>query len=158
MKYKSIDQYLEINTIPEPNNGCHLWIGRCDKKGYGVIKQGSKDYRAHRYLWEMVKGKIPAGLSVLHKCDVRCCVNTNHLFLGTQKDNMADCSKKKRFANAKKTHCKNGHAYSIENTVIKKRYDKLFRSCKTCIRTLEHKRRLSKNGLRNDEAEFFKLN
>lgn len=51
---------------------------------------------AHRAEWEKINGPIPAGMQVLHKCDNRWCVNTNHLFLGTQSDNLRDMIAKDR--------------------------------------------------------------
>jgi len=76
--------------IPEPNSGCHLWLGKRTKKGYSLINRGGKQSTAHRYAWEMVHGPIPAEKWVLHKCDTPGCVNPAHLFLGTPKDNMDD--------------------------------------------------------------------
>jgi len=50
----------------------------------------------HRVAWKLYHGEIPIGLHVLHKCDVRNCVNPDHLFLGTNKDNAIDCAVKGR--------------------------------------------------------------
>lgn len=55
-----------------------------------------RQVRAHRISWVLNVGAIPAGLNVLHKCDVRCCVNPAHLFIGTQKDNVLDMIAKDR--------------------------------------------------------------
>jgi len=75
---------------------CWLWSGATNDKGYGFLNVDGRCVKAHRFSWEIFKGPIPDGLNVLHKCDVRNCVNTNHLFLGTQQDNMKDMVKKNR--------------------------------------------------------------
>jgi hypothetical protein len=76
--------------IPEPNSGCWLWLGAITNHGYGVLKEAQKQWPAHRYAWTLTYGPIPEGLQVLHRCDVRCCVNPSHLFLGAHADNMTD--------------------------------------------------------------------
>lgn len=76
---------------------CHLWTGYIEPGGYGHVRVGSKSIGAHRISWELHnKMKIPKGLCVLHKCDVRHCVNPEHLFLGTHKDNVVDMIQKGR--------------------------------------------------------------
>lgn len=103
---------------------CWKWIAGHYKNGYGNFR-GSK---AHRVSWELAHGRIPEGLYVLHKCDVRDCVNPNHLFLGTYKDNMVDMVSKGRHHYKKKTHCKHGHEYTEENTYLVGEW----RNCRTC--------------------------
>jgi hypothetical protein len=71
---------------------CWYWVGFRNHLGYGVLGR----HRAHRASWRLHIGPIPAGLMVLHSCDVRCCVNPEHLFLGTQTDNMRDMVAKGR--------------------------------------------------------------
>lgn len=80
---------------PVPESGCWLWEGALAGK-YGVIVQDGKNLSAHRYSWELHNGDIPNGLWVLHKCDTPSCVNPDHLFLGTAKDNMQDALRKGR--------------------------------------------------------------
>lgn len=85
--------------IGEPNSGCWLWEGATVPKGYGLLGDQTKRRKhqyAHRASWELFKSEIPDGLFVLHKCDNPYCVNPDHLFLGTQKDNHDDMVSKGR--------------------------------------------------------------
>ena len=75
---------------------CWEWKAYKNTLGYGRLRSNKKDYGAHRYSWLIHFGAIPPGLSVLHRCDNRGCVNPAHLFLGTQSDNMRDMVQKKR--------------------------------------------------------------
>jgi hypothetical protein len=96
---------LEENSVPEPNTGCSLWTrahegpGYKTGRGYGSLQYKGVKYRAHRLAWEANNGPIPAGMYVLHSCDTPCCVNIDHLFLGTPQDNMTDMARKKRGRN-----------------------------------------------------------
>lgn len=87
---------FESKTMPEPNSGCWLWMAYVDEIGYGITVFRRGQYKAHRVSWTIYRGEIPDGLKVLHKCDVRCCVNPDHLFLGTQADNVRDMFAKGR--------------------------------------------------------------
>ncbi len=88
----------EDGPVVRPELGkCFNWTGKLHKQGYGVIWAG-KHILAHRFSWAIHNGEIPAGLNVLHKCDNPPCCNPNHLFLGTQSDNVRDMLKKGRCA------------------------------------------------------------
>ena len=79
---------------------CWNWIGATDgTHDYGEIHRGGKrrtKLRAHRVAYELWIGPIPEGMCVCHSCDNRKCVNPNHLWLGTRKDNNQDCRQKGR--------------------------------------------------------------
>ncbi len=87
---------FDAKWTPEPNTGCFLWLGTRTWNGYGHFKLDGKPRRAHRLAWELTNGAIPGDLQVLHRCDVRECVNPDHLFLGTQADNIVDRDAKGR--------------------------------------------------------------
>lgn len=91
--------WLFDRTMPEPNGGCWIWMAAVDhRNGYGALKVGSTVRRAHRISYETATGeKVPAAIDVCHRCDVRCCINPSHLFLGSRLDNMQDCIQKDRF-------------------------------------------------------------
>jgi hypothetical protein len=89
---------------------CILWEGWKNEKGYGQIKIKGKTYKMHRLVYEQTHGPIPNGLHVLHKCDIRNCINPSHLFLGTHADNMADMSRKGRYRIPDNSGEKNGQA------------------------------------------------
>jgi hypothetical protein len=71
---------------------CWLWRGQVGTSGYGQLKMGGKMVSAHRLAVELTAGPIPDGLVVQHRCDVKRCVNPNHLIVGTQADNMRDAA------------------------------------------------------------------
>lgn len=106
----------------EALTGCWIWSGAV-QHAYGKFRIGLKEVRAHRASWEIHKGPIPDGMSVLHQCDTPLCVNPDHLFIGTQQENMNDRKTKGRVGkigahNKEKTHCPSGHELQGENLYI----------------------------------------
>jgi len=87
---------FESKFTEEPNTGCWLWTGALNKGGYGSVRYNKKTTGAHRASYQIYTGNIPNNLHVLHRCDNPCCVNPEHLFLGTNEDNVLDCKSKGR--------------------------------------------------------------
>jgi hypothetical protein len=136
--WKGFAKPFDAWYMPEPNTGCWLWIGATREFGYGIYSVYRDDKKfginAHRYSWELVHGRIPAGMFVCHRCDVPQCVNPDHLFLGTQQENMADRDRKGRnpfIPDA--SRCQRGHPWTPENTIIDnhRRVGKQ-RKCRAC--------------------------
>ena len=103
----------------------------------GGPRRTSKQY-AHRFAYVSLVGPIPEGKHVCHSCDNPRCVNIEHLWLGTQRDNSLDMVAKKRQAFMKKTECKNGHPFTPENTYL---WRGKHRKCRICQR--ESQRRIA---------------
>lgn len=92
MAFEKGTEQFDLKWIPEPYSGCWLWTGAVTGSGYGAFRKES----VHRFSFRIHKSNIPMGSQVLHKCDTPLCVNPDHLFLGTQKDNITDCQSKGR--------------------------------------------------------------
>lgn len=100
-RYKPISVRLEEASVPEPNSGCWLWLMGVDGGGYGTIKVQGRMKKAHRLSYMVYRDMIPKGMKVLHRCDIPSCINPDHLFLGTQADNVRDMFAKGRQCNSR---------------------------------------------------------
>lgn len=78
------------------DSGCWEWQNKRDRYGYGIFKLGGKSLKAHRYSFQTHNEFFDKKLHVLHRCDNPCCVNPEHLFLGTNLDNIRDKMQKNR--------------------------------------------------------------
>lgn len=122
-----------LRGVPPPTEGDCILSTSKNNKGYGRLSVYNRRSLAHRVAWQIFVGPIPAGLFVLHSCDVPNCINVGHLFLGTHTDNMRDAAAKKRFARQRKTHCKNGHPF-VEGNLLHRPDRPNTRICLTCHR------------------------
>lgn len=78
---------------------CHIWTGRTDQAGYGYLVVDGRITRAHRWNYERLVAQIPVGAILCHRCDIPACIRPDHLFPGSQADNMRDMARKERGAN-----------------------------------------------------------
>lgn len=105
------------------DNGCWLWTGCLYPTGYACFELNGKTTRAHRFIYEIMKGEIPPELQLDHTCFNKACVNPNHLEIVTNQENT------RRYYKKHVTHCPQGHPYDEENTLIN---SKGHRECKIC--------------------------
>lgn len=99
---KTVQERFNAKVLVTP--GCWLWNATRDGGGYGRMKVGGSFVRTHRLSYELHVGAIPHGMCVCHRCDVPACVNPEHLFVGTQLDNIKDRCEKGRTAKHGKAH------------------------------------------------------
>lgn len=114
------------SKISEAPSGCWLWTAYLDKKGYGRLRWQGKGCKAHRLVYELLVGPIPAGLQIDHLCRVRNCVNPAHMEPVTLAENVRRGTS--GAINRTKTHCPKGHEYTADNTYTHKGK----RACKAC--------------------------
>lgn len=96
-----LHRFWENIIVPDADS-CWIWAGYLNGGGYGGFTYRGKWHEAHRMIYEIFNDDIPEGLEILHSCDIRACVNPNHLSVGTRKDNMQDAKRKGRTAYGEK--------------------------------------------------------
>lgn len=138
---------IEANVEIDPATGCWVWSGARGADGYGRIGVHYKKKLAHRVAYEDFVGPIPPGLQIDHLCFNRCCANPAHLEAVTGAENVARAGAAGLLdRKSTNTHCKNGHAFTAENT---NRTPQGWRECRACgrekMRRLRSRARLS-NG------------
>ena len=117
MPPKKIDPKIRFWKFVQKNDikSCWKWVGGKSKSGYGRFN----NTQAHRFSYELKYGQIPKDMLACHKCDIRDCVNPDHIFIGTYRDNILDCVKKGRQNNADVKGENNARAKLTEKQVIK---------------------------------------
>lgn len=136
---------IEARVDKQPG-GCWLYRGYVHPLGYVPVLLNGQKWLGHRLFFTWYKGPIPEGMLVCHTCDIRHCVNPDHLFLGTYLDNNRDKSAKGRHHLQGRTHCPHGHEWTAENTYWDPRGK---RNCRTCARI----RLRIKSGWTREQAE-----
>ncbi len=129
----SFPRFWSKVKIGTPNE-CWLWMASLTEKGYGQFAIDGKMRRAHSVAYELLIGPIPEGLELDHTCRNRACVNSQHLEPVTTRVNILR-GVGVAGINARKTHCKRGHEFTLENTFIhNKETPHAGRGCRICRR------------------------
>ncbi len=110
-----ITQEWLLSILEKKRNGCWVWSRSCNTFGYGQVWNGNRLVVVHRVAYELFVGEIPAGLKVLHKCDNPPCANPDHLFIGTQSDNLYDMSRKGRYVGNRRLTEEDVHEIRTDN-------------------------------------------
>ena len=128
----SVKRFNDLVDKRKPDE-CWPWLGAKDgnRRAQFRVDPLGMPTTAARVSWSLANGEpFPDGMDACHSCDNPECVNPNHIWPGTRLENMRDAVRKRRLFHQKKTHCKNGHEFSAENTWYKGDQ----RHCRICKR------------------------
>ena len=123
--------------IEKKSDGCIEYIGALSIGGYGVFSVQVRanlwrNIYAHRFAWESANGTIPSGMYIDHLCRNRKCVNVEHLRVVTPQQNATENNTGMAARNKQKTHCKRGHEFTEENTMVLVFPSQSRRQCRMC--------------------------
>lgn len=109
--------------------------------GYGMMCYRGKNMRANRLAYILTRGPIPDGYVARHTCDNQICCNPDHIVVGTQKQNIADCiaAGRQQFHPSHHTHCKRGHPYAEHGRMFQG-LSGVWRACKVCQRAITRRK------------------
>lgn len=127
----TLAEMLEANSIPEPNSGCLLWLRACSN-GYPTAWWEGRQQYVTRLALKAKGVDLADDEKACHRCDVTICVNEDHLFAGTNADNMHDASAKGRLARVRRIVCSEGHPLSGDNLYVVPKSGQLV--CRICDR------------------------
>jgi hypothetical protein len=144
MHYNRMREHGSVESVPVPTReerffshvdkngpgGCWLWIGGVANNGYSKFWDEGHFISGHRFSYEHFKGPIPKGMCIDHLCNIRNCVNPEHMIVATNAENILR-STGPAAKNALKTHCPKGHPYDASNTYAMN--DGRGRACRTCL-------------------------
>jgi hypothetical protein len=111
-----IERYQKRILI-DPATGCWLWQGAKTSKGRGCVRIDGRTITTHKLFFTLLIGPVPDGMELHHKCEVKHCCNPEHLVPKTRLEHRR-LHPGRRYANAEKTHCKNGHPFDADNTYL----------------------------------------
>lgn len=140
-----------FGRLAKLDSGCWEYTGCCHAhNGYGTLRVSGKQYKAHRLMWEIECGEIPSAMRVLHRCDNPPCCNPDHLYLGTQQNNMTDMINKGRANHGKgvnhsKATLTEDQVHIIRRLFTERKYTQeqigdMFNVTKSAVAAIGHKR------------------